>query len=57
MEVVNTVHHYALSGVYNSTYEMRFDGGPKCAAESSFQFKFIINMILVSDIKMNVAIV
>ena len=48
MDVVNAIHHYTLSGVYNSTYEMRFDGGPKCAAESSFQFKFAINLAFVS---------
>ena len=45
---MEAIHHYTLSGVYNDTYEMRFDGGPNCAAESSPNFKFGITAALVS---------
>ena len=45
---MDAIHHYTLSGVYNETYEMRFDGGPNCAAESSPNFKFGITAALVS---------
>lgn len=29
-----------LGGVYNDTYEVASDGGPKCATESTFGFKY-----------------
>ena len=35
-----------LGGVYNSTYEVQTDGGPKCASESTFEFKYCVNLML-----------
>ena len=37
-----------LSGVYNETYEQKFDGGPECASESDFRFKVLVTIALVS---------
>ena len=34
-----------LAGVYNETYEVRTDGGPKCSEESTLGFKFTLCMI------------
>ena len=36
-----------MSGVYNSSYEVATDGGPKCASESTFGFKYALNQILL----------
>lgn len=35
-----------LAGVYNETYEVRTDGGPICASETTLGFKYASNMIL-----------
>jgi len=36
-----------LQGVYNSTYEVITDGGPKCASESTVGFKYASNLLLL----------
>ena len=36
-----------LQGVYNETYQELTDGGPLCAQESTFGFKYILNLILL----------
>ena len=46
--ITNFVHDRFIGGVYNNTYEERYDGGPECAAESTFLFKVAINAIFVS---------
>ena len=50
MMITNFIHDRFMGGVYNSTYEERFDGGPKCADESTFLFKLAINGVFVSVI-------
>jgi hypothetical protein len=41
------IRNIFLQGVYNDTYEELTDGGPRCASESTFGFKMMLNFILV----------
>ena len=45
-----TLRDYFLLGVWNSTYEERFNGGPICSRESTFGFKFAVILVLVSPL-------
>lgn len=36
-----------LGGVYNDTYEVRTDGGPKCSQESTLGLKYLLSMIQI----------
>lgn len=36
-----------VAGVYNDTFEIKTDGGPKCASDSTFGFKYVTSLILL----------
>jgi hypothetical protein len=36
-----------IKGVYNETYEVPTDGGPKCAAETTLGFKYMSGLLVL----------
>lgn len=47
MSATYSIRDLFLAGVYNETHNVLEDGGPLCASESSFGFKYVLNMLLV----------